>query len=107
MDRKAVKELISVYIYMKKGDSHLVWPFQGNITVQLINQKEGEENLEKKLVKAGSSIACVSEGNTAKVGRGLCEFLSHTDLYNPEEGKEYLKNDMLIFKITEVEVTSL
>ena len=81
MDRKAVKELISVYIYiilyMKKGefDSHLVWPFKGNITVQLINQKEGEENLEKKLVKAGSSIDCVSEGNTAKVGRGLCEFL--------------------------------
>ena len=44
---------------------------------------------------------------SAKVGWGLCEFLSHTDLYNPEEGKEYLKNDMLIFKITEVEVSSL
>ena len=44
---------VGVGIYMMKGefDSHLTWPFRGEITVQLVNQREGGVNCEKKLVK--------------------------------------------------------
>ena len=36
-------------------------------------------------------------GNIAEAGWGEDQFISHTDLYNPDEGKEYLKNDTLVF----------
>ena len=40
-------------------------------------------------------------------GAFVHSYISHTDLYNPDEGKEYLKNNTLIFKVTEVTVTSI
>ena len=40
---------VSVGVYMMKGefDSHLKWPFKGEITVELVNQKEGGKNHER------------------------------------------------------------
>ena len=49
----------------------------------------------------------VNEGDIVNRGRGKPQFISHTDLYNPDEDKEYLNNDTLIFKVTEVTVTSV
>ena len=37
-------------------------------------------------------------------GLGLSTFISHTDLYKPEEGKEFLKNDTLKFIVTKIVV---
>ena len=106
---------VSVYIYMMKGefDDHLKWPFRGEITVQLVNQKEGGENIERKPLELTDYDACVdnfqrvTEDDIASKGWGFSKFIAHTDLYNPDEGKEYLKNDTLIFKVTEVTVSSL
>ena len=53
------------------------------------------------------SFQRVTEGERAEEGWGEPEFISHSDLYNPEEGKEYLVNDTLIFRVTNVEVTSV
>ena len=49
----------------------------------------------------------VTEGEIASTGWDMEEFIAHTDLYKPEEDKEYLLNDTLIFRVTNVEVTSL
>ena len=40
---------VGVSVFMLKGefDLHLKWPFRGEITVQLVNQKEGGENMER------------------------------------------------------------
>ncbi|CAI8027873.1 TNF receptor-associated factor 6 [Geodia barretti] len=100
---------------MMKGefDSHLKWPFKGEMTVELVNQKEGGEKYEQKPVEHCDPIEHdnpfqrVTEGDRSKKGWGLAEFISHSDLYNPEEGKEYLVNDTLIFRVTNVEVTSV
>ena len=106
---------VSVGVYMMKGefDSHLKWPFKGEITVELVNQKEGGKNYERKPVKHTDSdrrdsyFQRVTEGERAERGWGLPQFISHADLYKPEEGKEYLLNDTLIFRVTKVEVTSV
>ena len=44
---------VSVGVHMMKGeiDSHLKWPFKGEITVQLVNQKEGGRDHEGKAVE--------------------------------------------------------
>ena len=108
---------VSAGVWMMKGefDSHLKWPFKGEITVELVNQKEEEENYEMKPVEHTDSDGCdevfqrVTEGERAgnSKGWGFAEFISHTDLYKPEEGKEYLLNDTLIFRVTKVEVASV
>ena len=96
---------VSVGVYMMKGefDSHLKWPFKGEITVELVNQKEGGKNYERKPVKHTDSeqrdsyFQRVTKGERATGGWGLPQFIYHADLYKPEKGKEYLLNDTLIF----------
>ena len=104
---------VSIFIYMMKGefDSHLKWPFRGEITVELVNQKEGGKNHERKPVEHTGSDGCdgvfqrVTEGERAEEGWGSPQFISHADLYKPEKGKEYLLNDTLIFRVSKVEVS--
>ena len=103
---------VGVAVHMMKGkfDSHLKWAFTGKITVQLVNQKQGGENTEEQVTMSNSNDEIyqrMTEGDIAKTGRGKPRFISHTDLYNPDEGKEYLTNDTLIFKVTKVTVTSV
>ena len=84
-------------------DSHLQWPFKGDITVRLINQKEGGEHYKENLVESSDAeedgynevFARCKEGDRSKKGLGLIQFLPHDDLYKPEGGKEYLKDDTL------------
>ena len=100
---------VGLTVYMMKGefDSHLKWPFQGEITVELVNQKEGGENHVRKPLKHTDPDRCfqrVSDGDRAEKGWGFSKFIAHSDLYKPEEDKEYLLNDTLIFKVTNVEV---
>ena len=106
---------VSVFVCMMKGefDSHLQWPFKGEVKVQLVNQREGGEDLEKMIVeKADKSLANYAR-NFSRVttsvksisGWGHTDFISHADLYKPEEGKEFLKNDTLKFKVTKIHVT--
>ena len=106
---------VGVAVYMMKGefDSHLKWPFKGEITVELVNQKEGGENYKRKPVnhsdpdERDETFQRVTEGDRAEGGWGYDKFISHSDLYKPEEGKEYLVNDTLILRVTNVEVTSV
>ena len=103
---------VGVGVYMIKGefDSHLKWPFKGEIIVELVNQKEGGVNYEGKPIYATLSEEAfqrVTDGEISEVGWGIAQFISQVDLYKPEEGKEYLLNDTLIFRVTKLEVTSI
>ena len=106
---------VGVSVYMMKGefDSHLKWPFKGEITVELVNQKEGGKNYERKPVehtdseKRDAYFQRVTKRERAGKGWGYPQFISNADLYKPEKGKEYLLNDTLIFRVTKVEVTSV
>ena len=65
---------VGVSVYMMKGefDSHLKWPFKGEITVELVNQKEGGVNYERKPVKKADKcdkvFQRVTEGERARCG---------------------------------------
>ena len=106
---------VSLFVYMMKGefDSHLKWPFKGEITVELVNQKERGENHVGKPLQHTDPDECndcfqrVTDGDRVKEGWGYPTFIAHTELYKPEEDKEYLLNDTLIFKVTSVVVTSI
>ena len=52
---------VSVGVHMMKGefDSHLKWPFKGEITVRLVNQKERGEHYERKPVQ---TISATTDG---------------------------------------------
>ena len=101
---------VGVAVYVMKGelDSCLKWPFRGEITVELVNQKEGGVNCERNLVKLTDEnmFQRVTEGERARSGWGYSQFISQADLYKPEKGKEYLLNDTLIFRVTKI-VTSI
>ena len=104
---------VSVFVYMMRGEfgDHLQWPFKGVIKVQLINQRQGGDHVERVIVSEDDEcddILCpVLEGDKGEEGWGFCEFTSHTNLYKPEEGKEYLKNDTLRFIVNVVTVKSI
>ena len=104
---------VGVAVNMMRGefDDHLQWPFKGEIKVQLINQREGGEPFERKVVseddKCENWLCRVHKMDRAEKGWGKAKFISHSDLYKPEKGKEYLKNDRLIFKVTTLTVKSI
>ena len=89
-----------VFIVPGEFDSHLKWPFEGEITVELVNQKEGGVNCERKVV-----VHTDPEVDFLQLTES--QLISQADLYKPEEGKEYLLNDTLIFRVTKIEVTSI
>ena len=105
---------VSVYFFMMKGefDSHMKWPFKGELTVELVNKKEGGEKYERNIGhtdsdERGSIFQRVTKGERAATGLGLPRFISHAYLYKPENGWEFLLNDTLIFRVTKVEVNSV
>ena len=106
---------VSIYVHMMSGefDSHLQWPFKGEIRVQLINQKEGGKHFEHTIVINGASMEkcnCIFSKvavHATGSGLGYSQFISHADLYKPTEGKEYLKNDTLKLRVTKMIATSV
>ena len=105
---------VSVGVHMMKGefDSYLKSHLS---TVRLVNQKERGRDHEGKVVELSdatregyNSVFCrCKEGDRSKGRWGNAQFISHDDLYKPEEGKEYLMNDTLKFRVTNIVVTSV
>lgn len=99
---------LSVYLYLTKGshDSSLRWPFQGSVTIQLLDQCA--EDHHGKVVEFYKGLdpdvsGCVKgESKRAKRGHGYSQFLSHIDLLSTssEPTPVYLHNDCLMFKVT-------
>ena len=102
------KGFISVFFYLMRGefDDQLQWPFQGDITIQLLNQRgEGEQDCEYTVYfddqTPYDTAARVRDDETADDGWGCERFISH-DLLQP-----YMHNDRLVFRISEVTCTSV
>ena len=103
---------VGVATYMMKGefDDHLQWPFKGVVTVQLINQRDGGVDVDEEVVKenaSGKAFMHLLERKRSVHGWGIPQFVYHSDLYKPEDGKEYLKNDRLTFRVATVIVKSI
>ena len=101
---------ISCFICFMAGeyDDILEWPFQGEVTIELLNQLE-DKNHWKRTVSFNESTEdeCkqrVREGRNR--GWGQKQFILHEHLeYNPVTNCQYLKDDSLYFRVS-VKATS-
>ena len=103
---------VSCFINLKAGeyDELLEWPFQGGVTIELLNQLE-DKNHKKNIVTYSESTGDqykrrVRDGRST-AGLGFMQFISHEELeYNSVTNCQYLKDDGLYFRVS-VKVTSI
>ena len=102
---------VSVFVYLMKGanDSRLKWPFNGDISIQLLNWRE-DNGYEKRILSFDDndslkSRSKVIEGESAPSGIGYVNFISHSELdYNHSNNTEYVSSDNLCFLIGNVSI---
>ena len=100
---------VSMYVYLMKGlnDDRLVWPFQGSIEIQLVNQKKQNKcvvvEFDKKAAAKGIASREMSE-DIRDVGLGFSQFVSHRRVEETTERSQYLLDDCLIFIVTKIHV---
>ena len=106
--REGAGNHVSVYVYLMKGknDAHLIWPFCGSITVELLNQKSDQTH-HKGVIRFSDMQANVFNSRVVNgergSGYGMTRFISHTQLAGTPQ-TQYLKSDSIIFRVTEVRV---
>ena len=93
----------SVFVCMARGefDNHLKWPFQGRITIRLLNQLDNRNHCEETMNFINVvDMNRVTNGNRSRAehGRGYPQFIAHTKL-NQSDDCQYLKNDCLMFLV--------
>ena len=101
---------VSVTVYLMRGeyDSRLVWPFRGDITIQLVNDQDHYEltvHFNDAAAAGDASNRVTSEERSRAVkGWSLTQFISHTAV---ESYSRYIVNDCLTFRITKIAVHSV
>ena len=100
---------LTVYGYLMQGDfdNDLQWPFQGAITIQLLNQLEDSNHHTHTINFIETTdlnvISRVTSGERAGRGRGTGTFLSHTQLdLNTDKNCQFLKDNQLKFRVSKV-----
>ena len=101
---------VSVYASLMRGefDAVLKWPFQGHITVAILNQLEDSNHTSYIIpftITENKVVGRVIDGEMASLNVGYSTFISHTDLnYKPAKNCQYLKHDCLRFQICGVKL---
>ena len=106
---------VSVAVHLMRGeyDSRLVWPFRGDITIQIVNhnydQAEDDHELTLHFNDSASSRVSdrVTSGERAVYGRGKLQFISHTTVESSTATRRYITNTCLTFRITKIIVHSV
>ena len=99
---------VSVTTFLMKGeyDESLKWPFNSEITLQLLNWREDKGHVEETINHYNASLKCrtrVTQGDTAPSGLGIPDFISHSDLeYNANYNTDYINSDKLCFVISKI-----
>ena len=97
---------LSVYLCLMRGenDDQLKWPFDGSVTVTMLNQRQDGHH-HSLLLWDRSSVPPdfkkrVTHGNIASYGRGVSRFFPHKDLsLDLASNTHYLAKDTLYFRI--------
>ena len=99
---------LSIYVYLLKGeyDDQLQWPFNANITVQLLNWS-GDNSHEKKTIPHHTAPleyrTRVTGRDRAPGGMGYDQFISHSVLESVSSDTRYINEDSVCFRIFNVE----
>ena len=95
---------VSVFVCIARGgefDNHLKWPFQGRITIWLLNQLDNRNHYEQIIpFTQEMDMHRVTHRNRSRDehGRGYSQFIAHTEL-NQSDNCQYFKNDCLMFLV--------
>ncbi|XP_011403822.1 PREDICTED: TNF receptor-associated factor 5-like [Amphimedon queenslandica] len=105
-NRNAKGTHVSCYIHLVRGenDDYLEWPFQGEVTIELLNQLE-DNNHKAYILKFNESTPDNSKNRVVEQGNGcgwgFHRFVSHSELgHITDTNCCYLLNDCLHFRIT-------
>ena len=97
---------MSVFVVFMKGehDEKLKWPFQGDIIIQLVNQRCDQDHHEMVVSfdESAATSHCadrVYNEERAKSGWGPFNFISQAAVETPTMTTQYLRNDCLKFRI--------
>ena len=90
---------VSVCVHLIQGDNDdsLTWPFNGQVTVELLNQQENCNHHKKTI-----SLTSMASGEE----RSFTQFILHSDLERSRVFKKrlYLKDDTLFFRVSVQEI---
>ena len=93
---------VSCYVKLMPGeyDDTLEWPFQGEVTVELLNQLE-DKNHYKRVIRFNDETPDDCKNTVDTKGWGQPKFIPHTNLgLNSSTNTQYLMNDTLYFRVT-------
>ena len=104
---------VSVFLHIMRGefDDTLKWPFHGEVTVQLLNQRKNAKHQEKALIQTTDCSLERFDECVARVeglqhygpGWGHDKFISHGKLgYSARKSRQYLMDDCLKFQVNKV-----
>ena len=94
---------LSVFVCLMQGefDDQLEWPFQGKITIKLVNQEEDRDHVTKTFYSRSAGERCerVMTKERIKNGWGIGQFLPHAELQ-----PKYLKNNCIKLCIKNIDL---
>ena len=102
-----VNGYIGVYAYLMKGpnDDKLIWPFCGDVVVDLVNWRE-DKNHHRQVIELSSEVVTGNACDRVLVGdrsdgHGTPKFIQHSAIK-----PQFLQDDCLYFRVKEVVVHS-
>ena len=105
---------VSVFVYLMRGeyDSRLVWPFRGDITIQLVNHKNDHNHHERTMPFSDAAVASgvshrVTSGERGVNAWGYTTFIPHTVVESSTRTRRYIFNNRLTFRVTKLVVHSV
>ena len=105
---------VSICVKLMRGefDDQLKWPFQGKITVQILNWICDQRHATRVMISmlmpgdmepVGVCVPVGCVGDRALKGWGILPFLPHSYLpYNRERQTEFIRNDSVCIRVASV-----
>ena len=94
---------LSIFVLLMQGefDDQLEWPFQGDISIKLVNQKKDRDHVIKTIYSRNARERCERVMTEAYTGNswGICRFLPHAQLE-----PKYLKNNCIKLHVIKVDL---
>ena len=108
-DGKGMHVSVGACLMGGEFDGDLKWPFQGNVTIAMLNQLEDSNHTTDIIrftdITNQEAITRVTGMKRAPRGSGHHTFITHAALkYKPTKNRQYLKNDCLRFQVVNVEL---
>ena len=99
---------VSVFVFLMKGenDDNLVWPFQGEVTITLLNQLEDTKHQTDMTIFDSDesddyNSRITDDDEMCESGYGSSQFVSHEELsHRADTNCQYLKDDSLYFRVS-------